>query len=165
MPKYALQTFFYRSIVGQLLWILIACLNFGTIYGQCDKRVAECKSLIGPFEWQSKSYHRSELFPLESTRMNVTLHFDKVYRFIPCGVADNGDRLSFQIYDKSGVPVFHSNKTEPHAFYDFAVGVSGRYTIVSKFESGAGCAALLLGTLDKDKAQSTPGLKVIDLKH
>lgn len=161
-----MNTISYRSTVGHLLWVLfINCWNIGTIQGQCDKRVAECKTLIGPFEWHNKSYHRSELFPLESTRMNVTLHFDKVYRIIPCGVADNGDRLSFQVYDKSGVPVFHSNKSEPHAFYDFAVGVSGRYTIVSKFESGAGCAAILIGTLDKEKALTVSGLKVIELKH
>ena len=138
---------------------LVAALLLGVIQvdAQCTQKVAECNDVLAGFERLEGKYYRSELFPYEFARLKLTFYHDKVYRLAPCGQSKAGSPLIFNLYDKAGILVF-SSKDDPKPHYDFACGVTGYFTLVAGYEQGGGCAAILFGQLDHEKAAARPDI-------
>lgn len=135
------------SWVGMILLSLLVTVG----YSQCAKVTDNCIQFIKPYQSEGQ-YYRAQLFPEEEAKLKVTFFSRMAYRIVPCGKSSTNSPLIFTIFDKNGVFIY-TNKDEPNkTHYDFTFGATGPYQIRARYESGEGCAALLVGYLEEDKA-------------
>ncbi|MCS6904136.1 MAG: hypothetical protein RML72_04960 [Bacteroidia bacterium] len=112
----------------------------------------DCSHLIPPFNSDGNFYYRAQLFPNEQAKLKYTFLTGITYRIIPCGRSDKNEPLSINIFDKAGLRVFTSKDvTTNNGYYDIEFGIAGQYTIAASFESGSGCASIIVAYLSNDK--------------
>jgi hypothetical protein len=125
------------------------------VKGQCEKNMQDCSHLIEPFNSDGNFYYRAQLFPNEQAKLRYSFLTNMTYRVIPCGKSDKNEDLSINIFDKAGVRVFTSKELpNNNGYYDIEFGVAGQYTIAASFESGSGCASIIVAYLPSEKAKA-----------
>jgi len=123
----------------------------------CDKFALGCEPDLFPYTYDGQ-YYKSELFPGEKAKMKFTFYSGMVYRLVPCGGAKTGEGLIVELYDGNGVRVFTNEKMRDEPFWDFEFGATQTYQLIIRYDKSEGCAAMLVGYLEQDKAKASAGV-------
>lgn len=132
--------------------ILILFLIRGEARAQCSGGTEKCIGRLNPFQNEGQ-YFRAKLAEGEEVKIKATFFTGMAYRLVPCNLTETNEVLLFTIFDRKGTFIY-TNKEEPNKpHYDFTFGATGPYTIALKLQKGAGCATLLVGYLEEERAE------------
>lgn len=142
-----IQTLFAALVVAALLAPVAG-------RAQCDLTAEDCILALFPFK-DDGQFYRAELFPGESARVRITFYSGMVYRLAPCAQGRN-NRLIMTVRDLRGNVLFTNEGKSAQDYWDFAFAATATYNISVRFENrnAKGCAALLVGYLEADRAQA-----------
>jgi len=141
-----------KEIIHFIILFIVLFLSKEKACAQCSGTGEKCIGRLNPFQNEGQ-YFRAKLADGEEVKIKATFFTGMAYRLVPCNLTETNEAILFTIFDRKGTFVF-TNKEQPNkSYYDFTFGATGPYTIALKLEKGAGCAALLVGYLEEERAE------------